>query len=157
MSFSVEPARKHCSQWVLCLLRTWCPLPAVTLLLVFLPQVAVNLNWWKSRRISRMEGRFTVSFISKDSSINTREGKMITNLHWKRKQFICGKWDQDRLASGWDIVRYTHKENWMFFCSAETKCSILIINLDRRRSDWAKHILKSELRWLKILRQPANS
>ena len=55
--------------------------PAVSLLLVFLPQVAVNLNWWKSRRISRMEGRFTVSFISKDLSINNREGKMITNLH----------------------------------------------------------------------------
>ena len=49
--------------------------PAVTLLLVFLPQVAVDLNWWKSRRVPRMEGRCTV--ISKDSSIDTREGKMI--------------------------------------------------------------------------------
>ena len=55
--------------------------PAVTLLLVFLPQVAVDLNWWKSRRIPRMEGRCTVSFISKDSSINTCDEKMTTNLH----------------------------------------------------------------------------
>ena len=55
--------------------------PAVTLLLVFLPQVAVDLNWWKSRKIPRMEGRCTVSFISKDSSINTCDEKMTTNLH----------------------------------------------------------------------------
>ena len=57
--------------------------PAVTLLLVFLPQVAVDLNWWKSRRIPRMEGRCTV--ISKDSSIDTLEGRMIKNCITREK------------------------------------------------------------------------
>ena len=49
--------------------------PAVTLLLVFLPQVAVDLNWWKSRRIPRMEVRCTVSFTSKDHPFILVKGK----------------------------------------------------------------------------------